>query len=244
MSLLINNDLIWLSIPRNASHSIESSFLNSNLNIKLCEGYFQHKKYTNNSLNNSEIQLTKHLHFRLERCIKEFGHKDTICIERDYASRWVSGLIQLFKELADFGVTFRTKLEDVDNEFIYNLFDENTIKSINTCQEENLIDFIQKLIKNGTENIIIEKFRFLWIVLVSQNYWKSNKPCTYQFNINELDKFKMFIKDRYDVDIIIPKLNTTIDSKFNKNKIILDDKLRNWIWDNFEKPFIRTNNLI
>jgi hypothetical protein len=244
MSLLINNDLIWLSIPRNASHSIESSFLNSNLNIKLCEGYFQHKKYTNNSLNNSEIQLTKHLHFRLERCIKEFGHKDTICIERDYASRWVSGLIQLFKELADFGVTFRTKLEDVDNEFIYNLFDENTIKSINTCQEENLIDFIQKLIKNGTENIIIEKFRFLWIVLVSQNYWKSNKPCTYQFNINELDKFKMFIKDRYDVDIIIPKLNTTIDSKFNKNKIILDDKLRNWIWDNFEKPFIKSNKLI
>jgi hypothetical protein len=132
----------------------------------------------------------------------------------------------------------------IKKEVKHNLFDENTIKSINTCQEENLIDFIQKLIKNGTENIIIEKFRFLWIVLVSQNYWKSNKPCTYQFNINELDKFKMFIKDRYDVDIIIPKLNTTIDSKFNKNKIILDDKLRNWIWDNFEKPFIRTNNLI
>lgn len=240
MSLLINNDFIWLSIPRNASHSIEASLLNSNLNIKLCEGYFQHKKYTNNS----EIQLTRHLHFQLETCIKEFGHKDTICIERDYASRWVSGLIQLFKELADFGVTFRTKLEDVDNEFIYNLFDENTIKSINTCQEENLIDFIQKLIKNGTENIIIEKFRFLWIVLVSQNYWKSNKPCTYQFNINELDKFKMFIKDRYDVDIIIPKLNTTIDSKFNKNKIILDDKLRNWIWDKFEKPFEKRNSLI
>jgi hypothetical protein len=240
MSLLINNDFIWLSIPRNASHSIEDSLLNSNLNIKLCEGYFQHKKYTNNS----EIQLTRHLHFQLETCIKEFGHKDTICIERDYASRWVSGLIQLFKELADFGVTFRTKLEDVDNEFIYNLFDENTIKSINTCQEENLIEFIQKLIKNGTENIIIEKFRFLWIVLVSQNYWKSNKPCTYEFNINELDKFKMFIKDRYDVDIIIPKLNTTINSKFNKNKIILDDKLRNWIWDNFEKPFIKSNKLI
>ena len=62
--------------------------------------------------------------------------------------------------------------------------------------------------------------------------------------INELDKFKIFIKDRYGVDITIAKLNTTIDSTFNKNNIVLDDKLRNWIWDNFEKRFEKNNHLI
>jgi hypothetical protein len=239
MSFLINNELIWLSIPKNASYSIESSLKNSSLNIKPIERYGQYKKYTSN--NN---ELIRHMHFNLKSCIEEFGSHKTICIKRDYADRWVSGLSQLYKELHLRGSNFRIRFEDIDNKIIYDLFDKSVIQNINTCEEENQLNFLRKLVTNDLKNVELKNFRFLWTLLVSQNYWKSNKICTYEFDINELDKFQNFIKNRYDTDIAIPKLNSTNNSIFKKNKVILDEKLKNWIWENFEVPFVKSNKLI
>lgn len=239
MSFLINNELIWLSIPKNASYSIESSLKNSSLNIKPIERYGQYKKYTSN--NN---ELIRHMHFNLKNCIEEFGPHKTICIKRDYASRWISGLSQLYKELYFKSSNFRIRFEDIDNKIIYDLFDKSVIQNINTCEEENQLNFLRKLVTNDLKNVELKNFRFLWSLLVSQNYWKSNKICTYEFDINELDKFQNFIKNRYDTDIAIPKLNSSSNSIFKKNKVILDEELRNWIWENFEVPFVKSNNLI
>ena len=241
MAILINDDLIWVSIPKNASYSIENALINSNLKIKLSQNYDSDKRY----LGNSTYKFMSHVHTPINFLINEFGTKETMCINREYSERWVSSLCQIFKQLKNLGLTLSKKWEDIDNECIYNLFDKNTIKEINTCEKKNQIALLQKLVIEdlSTNQQFIES-NLLWNILVSQNYWKSNKPCTYEFNINELDKFKIFIKDRYGVDITIAKLNTTIDSTFNKNNIVLDDKLRNWIWDNFEKRFEKNNHLI
>lgn len=241
MSLLINGDLIWISVPKCASVSIETALEQSNLDIKLLKAY---SKFKNLPKINPENWLFQHAHFRLNQCYTEFGIKDTICINRDYAERWISGLKQIWYglELKEFDLKF--KWESLANDWIYEFFTPDIILNINTCDTENLIEFLNKLVVSPSSKIDDLNFSFLWFCLISQNYWKSNKPCTYEFNINELDKFQIFIKDKYGIDIIIPKLNTTEDSNYGKNKIILDDTLREWIFNNFEKPFIKTNSLI
>jgi hypothetical protein len=39
----------------------------------------------------------------------------------------------------------------------------------------------------------------------------------------------------------IEKLN---ESKKIPNKMVIDDKLKQWVWDKFEKPFEKRNSLI
>jgi hypothetical protein len=76
---------------------------------------------------------------------------------------------------------------------------------------------------------------------MSQNQWKLNKKCDYEFDISEMDKFSDFIYNRFGERLDIQRLN---ESKKIPNKIIVDDTLKQWIWDKFEKPFEKRNTLI
>ena len=64
MSHLINNELIWVSIPKCASYSIEQSLRNSKLNLELID----------------ENDKTSHHHAPLNRCLEQWGNKETVCI--------------------------------------------------------------------------------------------------------------------------------------------------------------------
>ena len=66
MSLCINNDLIWIAIPKNASVSIEHALLNSNLNIQTYHNY----------KDNSDI----HGHLVLNDLYSYFGVKEKVCL--------------------------------------------------------------------------------------------------------------------------------------------------------------------
>lgn len=71
--LLINNKLIWISIPRCASVSIENSLYNSSLNIKKIIS----ERHLIEEFNN---KIKYHSHSRKRDCIHQFGYKDTICV--------------------------------------------------------------------------------------------------------------------------------------------------------------------
>jgi hypothetical protein len=78
----------------------------------------------------------------------------------------------------------------------------------------------------------------LYGIFYSQSYWLNCKKCTYEFDITEIEKFEKFISDRYLIDFKIPTLNTTIKYP---NKIIPNEELKNWVFENFEKRY--TNNV-
>ena len=67
MSLLINNDLIWISVPKCASISIEHALINADLDIKLLSEY----RYSHRT------DLV-HGHYRKSQLFDEFGIKETI----------------------------------------------------------------------------------------------------------------------------------------------------------------------
>ena len=70
---------------------------------------------------------------------------------------------------------------------------------------------------------------------------KSNKKCAYEFDIKEMDKFVDFIENRFGERLIIKNTN---QSTKRPNKIVIDDELKSFIWENFEKRFEKRNELI
>ena len=224
MGLLINNDLIWISIPKCASSSISDALLNSNLKI---EKHWRHHASPN-----------KHLHIKLDELYEYFGKKETICIIRDPLERWISSLKTIWLSIVNRGYTPIINWEDIDNNFLYKTFDKRFINNLyNYDTIEKCYFIIIKDYIGPPENAP------KWILIINlmnpQKFWKNNEKCTYEFSINELYKVEEFFYKKYKENINISKINPNY--KFRnydtnkKNKIIIDDELRNWYWELFEK---------
>ena len=102
--------------------------------------------------------------------------------------------------------------------------------------KEIFLTFAKTIPKNCNDHISNPCF-----VLKSQLYWVDNSKCTYEFNINEIEKFENFISNRYNIEFKVGKFNK---GKYKKNQIVKDEKLKQWVWDNFEKRFEKRNSII
>ena len=121
MSHLINNELIWISIPKCASYSIEQALRNSKLKLEL---------YDPND-------MLSHYHTPLNECLETWGNKETICINRDWVDRWMSALNFIWDKI-EYESSFELicKWENLDNEFLYKimrLLKCNSIIHLYTC---------------------------------------------------------------------------------------------------------------
>jgi hypothetical protein len=236
MGLLINDELIWISIPRCASVSIENALLNSNLIIKQLPIDARYKN--------------RHMHFKKSQLYQEFGIHETLCIKRDWFDRWISGLYQLFSQINLSNIyTTIIPWENIDNDFIYNTFDDDFANSIYVDNTENWDNSFLRVIKESSlrdklydfNGNIVPDISGILSALLSQNHYKENTNPDYEFDISEIDKFSDFIYNKFGERLQIKKLN---ESKPTPNKIILDDKLKQWVWDKFENRFEKRNQLI
>jgi hypothetical protein len=242
MSICINNDLIWVAPPKCASVSIEKALIKSNLNL-------DHYKFGQNK------NYPKHMHVKSHDLYQRFGKKDTVVIKRDYFDRWISGLQYVWTTCKKLNCETIVKWEDINNNFIYETFTPKLIDQIYSLapqetalltsdemdeiaelSKEVFLNFAKTLPKNCNDHISNPCF-----VLKSQLDWVDNSKCTYEFNINEIKKFENFISNRYNVEFKVGKHNK---GKYKKNQIIKDEKLKQWVWDNFEKRFEKRNSLI
>jgi len=239
MSLCINNDLIWLSIPKCASTSIEEAFLNSTLDCKYPHNY--KKRYYDKGF---------HLHLEVEKLYNFFGIKETICINRDWFDRWVSALEFMWKGMEESKLEPIIKWEDIDNNWLYTNFTKEYVDKIHFINRNvnKYIDVEMAKLKyeytfyfTKIKDHPFKDHYFYPAVLLSQNTWKKNNKCTYEFDFKELYKFENFITNRYGMEFKLEKLNA---SNKLSNKIVKDNTLKNWVWENFEKRFERRNELI
>jgi hypothetical protein len=228
MSLLINDDLIWISVPKCASLSIEHALIDSELDIKL----FLEYKYNLQKLN-------RHMHFERHLLFNEFGIRPTLCITRNWFDRWISALEFIWRRILNTNLTPIVQWDEIDNNFIYKTFDTDFYKKLHYSNFQ--YDELFKKLNTTPEDINNSIASPVLSVLLSQNYWKENQPCTYEFDIKELHKFEEFIQKRYGVSFNLEHLNSTPKIK---NKIEINDELKNHLWNVFEKPFEKRNSLI
>ena len=242
MSICVNNDLIWIAPPKCASMSIEKAFIDSNLDINHYK-YGQNKNYSN------------HMHIKSYDLYQRFGKKDTVVIKRDYFDRWISGLQYMWMMYKKTNCKTIVKWKDINNDFIYKTFTpklidqiyslsfsdpalltDNEIEEAAELSKEVCLNFVKTIPENSNDGISNPCF-----VLKSQLYWVDNSKCTYEFNINEIEKFENFISNRYNIEFKVGKFNK---GKYKKNQIVKDEKLKQWVWDNFEKRFEKRNSII
>lgn len=233
MGLLINNDLIWISIPKCASTSIETTLLNCNLTI---EKHWRHYKSPND-----------HLHIKVNELYEYFGKKETFCITRDPIERWISSLKTIWLSITFRGYEPVINWEDIDNDFLYKTFDRTFVDNLHHYETTEKCNFvIVKDYKGAPKNA--PNFILISNLMTSQQFWKNNEKCTYEFNINELYKAEEFFYEKYKENINIPKIDPNYkfrnDNINKKNKIIINDELKQWYWELFEKRFEKNNKII
>ena len=226
MSHLINNELIWIAIPKCASFSTEQALRKSKLKLELW----------------NPNDIIQHYHPPLNECLLRWGNKETVCITRDWISKWLSSLNYIWDRIEfDSGYTPVCRWENIDNQYLYKTFDTDFLNHLHSRDEDD------NGIKKCFLKLVKEKYdpqkRMPGTVdtLISQKYYKSNRKCTYEFDIREIDKFVDFIEDRFGERLIINKFN---QSTKRPNKIIVNDELKSFIWESFEKRFEKRNELI
>lgn len=223
MSILIKNELIWVSIPKCASMSVEYAILNSNLEIK------RHSY----AIKSEPL----HTHIGVSKLKEEFGNKETVCIKRDWFEKWLSALQFCFETIiiSDGNIPI-VEWKDIDNQFVYKMFTNDFVNLLYSEEKNSLNEAYSKLIKNKQVN---EENRLS--ALFSQNYWKEDNKCDYEFDIRGMDKFISFIEERFGDKLIINKLN---ENPKTKSKLIINDELKSFVWERFEKRFNKKNYLL
>jgi hypothetical protein len=226
--MLIENQFVYLPIPKSASSSIVYSILQWRLKVDF--GDEVTNKFMYNQIFNKEI--ITHPHNTYDYYKNKFPNKKTIGIFRPSADRFISALKYMIKMCKENNIELKYNFEKLNEDEIIEIFSKifyelNNINEPIENKDINLIEFhrhmdsvIKRNISDDTLNfnkMHIHNFR-------SQYFWGLNK-CDIIINISELNEFTNIIKK------IKPNFNLI---KINEsNNVILNikksDKIVNFV---------------
>lgn len=264
--ILIENELVFVSIPKCASISVHNALENSDFKIeptfnqdkelKIISGKidsdFNFPVFLNN-FENSTKKIKIHPHLTISEIYTYLKNKvDTITIKRDYCKRFISCFYYIFDWwlINLYGLNY--KKNSITNDFIYEYFTDNVVNIIKqmlafkkTHEYDREIKklLIKPLIKNfciidkknqTIEEIINDDNYINFRIFDSQEAWKSGYKPKHEFDINELYKLEDLLYEKYNKKIKIGKENS-ISKENSKINVIEDQKLRDWVWNKFEK---------
>lgn len=232
---LLDEDLILLNVPRCASYTTELSIIKSSIKYRYASTQnFKVVSHYSTTLEDF-YRNTEHLphgHFRLYECYKLFGNRNSISITRDYFDKFLSSLT-FFYELMNYSTT-TLNTEAITEDFIKAKFNSDFVNVIENKPEE-LHNTLLSILNIDDSNLSIKLSKSL-LIFNSIKWWQCNEKVKYEFDINELDKFKAFIENRYNTEVVISHEN-----KSNKDtafpNLIVSDQLRSYIWKTFEKKY-------
>ena len=267
--ILIENELIFLSVPKNASMSVHYALEDSNIQIEptfrghdmFVDSVFKRDGNFTNSLKlNHKIKI--HMHYTTSEVYSMLNKKlPTIFIKREYSERFVSALNYIFNYRIPLAYPELKKiLHNIDNDWLYQNINSDVINNIliynpadisflkngiDTPEDfvhKSIISSLNKFLKRKIEigrpssstNSFPENKYINFKMLDSQEIYKSGYTPKYIFDIKELDKLEKLMYEKYGKILEIKKTNNMIQENIKTN-FIHDTKLKNWVWDNFEK---------
>ena len=276
--ILIENEIVFLSVPKNASISVHYALEESELKIEPTWNYAFAAKLAveNHSLhyNYSNYKIKIHSHISTNGVYNYLNKKvPIIFIKRDYSERFISALNYIFNSqiVKTYGYEYSDILNNyilpnIDNDWLYETFTKDVIEKIilqsvevnhgHYSKVESYENVVHKLVVSSLNKLVKNKKRIKipkpnemsfpnskyinFTMLDSQESYKSGYTPKYIFDIYELDKLENFIEEKFEKEITIRKENS-LDKKIIKTNFINDTKLRDWVWNNFEKQyFIKT----
>jgi len=254
--ILIENEIVFLSVPKNASISAHYALEESDLEIEPTWDYKRSAKYAleNHSrlyhFSNHKIKI--HNHLTTDEVYQFLNKKaPTIFIKRDYCERFISALnyILNYQLVAVYGyeysdILFNNILPNIDNNWIYKTFTKDVIENITlhstvnkkilqSFATESYEDIVHKLIISSLNKFVKNKKR---IKIPKTKDIRFPNPKYINFNmLNSQEMYKSGYTPEHIFDIYeLDKLENFIKQKFEKEiKIKKENSL--------DKKIIKTN---
>jgi hypothetical protein len=267
--ILIENELIFLSVPKNASIAVHYALEDSDIKIEpafrghdmFVDSVFKRDGNFTDSLK-LDHKIKIHTHLTTAEVYSTLNKKlPTIFIKRDYSERFVSALNYIFNFRIPLAYPELKKiLHNIDNDWLYQNINSDVINNILIYNPADISffkdgiespeDFVHKSIISSLNKFLKRKIEIKspssniksfpenkyinFKMLDSQEIYKSGYTPKYIFDIKELDKLEKLMYEKYGKMLKIKKINN-MTQKNIKTNFIHDTKLKNWVWNNFEK---------
>ena len=217
--ILIDKRLMYVATPKTATQSIKAAIVNSGIPFEEFHNYV--------------TPGDTHYHVSLSEMISKWGMKESFCLERDWFERWFSGFTYIIYGYLHYdNLEPRFKLEDIDNNFIYETFTRDFVNTLYSPDKNDLRKIQQVFLHDPGKLEHPGRVK----VLCSSNFWKSGRKCTYEFNFKELNKVSTFFEENFNCRFKVPNLNDT-KSIFRLSNVVINDELKSFVYNRFEKRF-------
>lgn len=214
--MVINNQVVFIPIPKNASWSVEDTCIKYEFDLK-----YPHVLWENSiKLNRKPNQ---HLHSTIESLSSAFGTNfEYVCIIRDSTDRFVSAWKFFISVMIDElplipeRDSVIDKLKNLDNLFIINFIKENyndfkNVYGIVSVRQTLLFKLLEEMDIIGyhkSDATFIRKHALHMVTFITQYKWISDPNIKVkQFNFKELDKFEKYISEKFNVDFKLERSN-------------------------------------
>ena len=230
--MLIENKIVFIKIPKNASSSIYKSLILNDFNVD--EGHPYVTLERNKSINlwklqNQPLSLDNY-HQTYNELNSFFPHKQYqyVGIKRDSTDRFISAwkyMIMKFSEYPNIYPSYTNSTVDFSkfttNEVI-EFFKPIAIKMYSVNAGE-VVGVIKEFFSSNTDEISNSGFPQIIRNFQSQYYWGLGK-CDLIFNYEELNLFEKYIGDVFNKDFNLLHINDTqkIDIKLEKTKELVE----------------------
>jgi hypothetical protein len=193
--MLINNEFVFLPIPKNASTSILYSIIKWNIPFDF--GHDGYNKWMESGA--KEFKTFLHQHFLISFYKKTFPEKKIIGIKRDASSRFISALKFMVAQCKIHNVNVKYDFENLSEdeiiEIFSNIFFELNEFTFYTANETH--PHYNPVFRDITKKYISDdaNFNLIWLLNFTSQYYWGLSECDIIFDIKNLNEFESLIKN-------------------------------------------------
>ena len=209
--MLINNDFVFLPIPKNASTSIVYSVMKWGIDVDFGSSHLN-KIMLNEFVSNNEFL---HPHYSIDFFKDKFPNKKIIGIKRNSTDRFISALKYMI---------IRCKVENVNLKYDFeNLFEDDVIQIFTNIftelnEHNDIPQNLENIIKKYLSNDYLKFNKMYLLNFTSQYFWGLN-DCDIIIDIENLNEFESHIKKfKSAFNLIKSNRSDTVNLKIKKTE--------------------------
>ncbi len=244
--MVINNCIVFIPIPKNASWSVEDTCIEYGLDLTYPNILWE------NSIKFGVKNPEKHIHSDINYLIDSLGMDfEFVCIIRNSTDRFISAwkffIQEIIQSISEEGSNI---LKNLDNNFIISFFKDNTYEFKNAyISYETRVNLLIKLLETAgviQYYNISDEFKKRYAIhimsFVSQYQWiSSSKVKVKEFHFDRLYEFEDYISKKLNIDFkLIHKNKTQLDY----SAILKTDELIKFVDTYIDGSYKRVKSII
>lgn len=244
--MVINNCIVFIPIPKNASWSVEDTCIEYGLDLTYPNILWE------NSIKFGVKNPEKHIHSDINYLIDSLGMDfEFVCIIRNSTDRFISAwkffIQEIIQNISEEGSNI---LKNLDNNFIISFFKDNIYEFKNAyISYETRVNLLIKLLETAgviQYYNISDEFKKRYAIhimsFVSQYQWiSSSKVKVKEFHFDRLYEFEDYISKKLNIDFkLIHKNKTQLDY----SAILKTDELIKFVDTYIDGSYKRVKSII